>query len=229
MPRTANYLLPIVVCLMAATAHGQIEIIAPSEALKAGQHYLLEVRGLTADDLPRTLTIAEPKATTKAMGPVALAGKFYVCILAATQGQHFVAIAISTEAQPRVGSIMLDVGGTPPPPDDLSTQVAGWLLLVPTAAREAPVENPISGETMTRQQAVGATYLAVAEVAEKLGSTKAADVMLATGLKSSYGDQAVSWKPFATAADVALAELVKAGVSAAEYGEALETIGDALQ
>lgn len=129
-----RYLLPTALCLMlAATAHGQVEIIAPSEALESGRHYLLEVRGLATEDLPRTMLIAEPKDTTSAVGVSGWAGQQFIWFSASDEGRRFVALAINQpgEGPPVVAGVTLDIGGEPdpdpppppPPPGELAVVV----------------------------------------------------------------------------------------------------------
>ena len=225
----------IICLLMAATARGQVSITPPTCPLEVGRHYLLKVNGLTLADLPRAAVIAVPSATVKAHTTVGVDGEPQICFKSSVSGPCFVVIAVSpdgSEGPPEVAGIMLNVGPTAPPVppiDDIGKQAVKWLDLVPVDAREEIVGNPITGEEMTRQVAVGKTFQVVGAAAEKLGSTKAMDSMLQRGLTSSYGDQAASWKPFAAEADKALAALVKAGVGVAEYGEALSAIGEALQ
>ena len=231
--RTEDCLLPVAACLlMAATAHAQIEIVPPAEPVQVGVPVALEVTGLL--ERARATVIVYPPANPGALGPVAIGGKFYICFQAADPGRRFVAIAISTsEGPPVVGSIILDVGGESPPdppdpppvPDDLATQAAQWLEAVAEEARTEPVENPMTGTTMTRQQAVGATYTTIAKVAEKLGAVRAVNVMLTTGLDASFGDAADEWRPFADRVAAALAEIT----DAVEYGEALAIVGRVLE
>lgn len=116
--RTANYLLPTALCLLlAGTATAQIEIIAPPEALEVGRHYLLEVRGLTAEDLPRASIIAEPKATTSAIGVSGWAGQQFIWFSASDTGRRFVAIALNQpgDGPPVVAGVVLEIGGEPDP------------------------------------------------------------------------------------------------------------------
>ncbi len=242
--RTANYLLPIALCLLASTAQAGIEIIPPAEQAQPGVPVALEIRGLADGDGARSVVICYPAANTKVLGPIEIGGKFYLCFQAADTGRRFVAIASTqtSEGPPVVGSILIDVGGEsppPPPPDDLATQAVKWLdgawldgvqlPGVPQAARDEPVDDPLSEGTMTRQQAVGATFSAVGRAAKSLGSIAATNVMLTTGLASSFGDRADDWLPFATAGNAALEVIEQSGVSAEEYGEALQTIGEALK
>lgn len=228
--QTANYLLPVVCLLFAATAHAQIEIIPPAEPIEVHRAIPLEVRGLTAEDVDRSAVIYDSTSTTMVSRPFILGGKVYLCFQPAAPGQHFVAIAISnSEGRPDVGSITLDVGGSPPEPppepDDLATKTATWLQDVPEEARTEPVENPMTGTTMSRQQAVGTTYRTIAKVAEALGSVQATNVMLKTGLDASFGDAVDDWQPFADRVAGALVGIT----DAVEYGAALAIVGGALE
>jgi hypothetical protein len=107
--------------------------------------------------------------------------------------------------------------------------IRAWLEDVPTDAREVAAENPMTGESVSRQANVGRTFRNIGKVAKALGSIRAVNVMLATGLAASYGDGAADWKPFDASARKALAALAAEGATATEYGEALGLIGEVLQ
>lgn len=232
MFRRATYILPITLfLLLSVPAHAQIEILPPAEPIEVHIAVPLVVQGLSADDVARSAVICYPAA--KIMGPISIAGKHYLCFQAATPGAYFLAIAVSSEGPPRVGSITFDVVSDPdipddpppPPPDDLASQTATWLQDVRQEARDAEVTNPMTGETMTRQQAVGATYTAMATVAEALGSVQATQWMLKRGLDASFGeDGAADWQPFADRVAEALAGIT----DAVEYGAALAIVGGVL-
>ncbi len=118
------------------------------------------------------------------------------------------------------------------PPDDNGITVAkvkGWLKDVPKAVRDEVIEDPITGEKYTRQEAVGKTFSQIGETVKALGSVRAANVMLTTGLVASFGPKAKEWQSFAVLADAALKELEDDKVGAAEYGRMLLLIGGALQ
>lgn len=216
--------------LLSATAHAQIEIVPPAEPIEVGEPVALEVTGLL--DRARATVIVEPKATTTVIGPILMGGKHYICLQAATPGQHLLALTVLTEGQPCVGSIIaFDVGGSPPPPppppppDDLATQTAEWLQDVPEEARDAEIENPMTGEKRTRQQNVGATYTAISQVAVLLGSVQAMNEMLKNGLGASFGDAAADWQPFADK----VAEAIAGITDVVEYGAALGIVGGVLE
>ena len=125
--------------------------------------------------------------------------------------------------------------GPPPPnpptgPDlDLSQEAAQWLALVPAAVRGEVFTHPISGDTMTRQQAIGRTFREVGGVAGELGSFEAVDMMLSIGLAPGFMPNAEVWQPFSSKADAALEDLKTKGVTVAQYGQALQSIGRALE
>lgn len=125
----------------------------------------------------------------------------------------------------------------PPPGDDPEDPdspvnekvIRAWLDAVPADAREVAVTNPITKASATRQQNVGRTFSGIGQVARSLGSIRACNVMLATGLAASYGDGAAEWEPFDAAARKALGVMAAEGANATEYGEALGLIGEVLR
>ncbi|KKN88323.1 hypothetical protein LCGC14_0248850 [marine sediment metagenome] len=118
-----------------------------------------------------------------------------------------------------------------PPNDNGITEVMvrEWLNNVPKAVRDEIIEDPITGEKYTRQEAVGKTFSQIGETVKALGSVRAANVMLTTGLVASFGPKAKEWQSFAVLADAALKELEDDKVGAAEYGQVLLLIGGVLQ
>ncbi len=123
------------------------------------------------------------------------------------------------------------IGDAPPPPDTRITtaMVRKWLDAVPEAVRSEAIKDPVTGETYTRQQAVGMTFSDVGSAAKALGSIRATNVMLTTGLAAAFGSQAAKWAPFAEAVDDALAAEEQRGIGSAEYGKILGVIGGALR
>ncbi len=123
------------------------------------------------------------------------------------------------------------IGDGPPAPDARITvaMVHKWLELVPAEVRNETIKDPITGETYTRQQAVGMTFADVGSAAKALGSIRATNVMLTTGLAAAFGSEAKEWESFAETVDAALAAEEKRGVSSAEYGKILGVIGGALR
>lgn len=123
----------------------------------------------------------------------------------------------------------------PPPGDDPDdgpineAVIKAWLDAVSTDAREVAVADPIAGTSASRQSLVGKTFSEIGQVAKALGSIRAVNVMLGTGLSASYGDGADDWAPFDAAARKALGAMAAEGANATEYGAALTLIGEVLQ
>ncbi len=146
-------------------------------------------------------------------------------------GQFTIVLAFATTDGVDQVIHVVTIGDTPHPPGSNITaaMVRTWLNEVPEAVRTAMIEDPVTGEKYTRQQAVGRTFADISTAAGKLGSIRATNVMRTTGLKAAFGPEAKQWEPFATAIDAALAAEEKRGVSPAEYGEVLAIIGRALR
>lgn len=120
-------------------------------------------------------------------------------------------------------------GPSPDPPGpDLSRDAAEWLKLVPDAARGEALEHPVSGEKLTRQQVVGRQIVSVADAAAEAGSVAAVDVLLSAGLTAALGPRANDWRGFTDAMTKAQDKLKANGVTVAQYGQALRSIGAAL-
>lgn len=130
-----------------------------------------------------------------------------------------------------------DDGPPPPPPPpplpptnwDLGKQALEWLRCVPMSARNEVLVHPTTGERTTRQRAIGRVYREVGDVTGELGSIVAADQMLAAGLQPAFGSRANEWRQFAAKADAALKAVITAGANPAQYGQALRSIGVALE
>lgn len=131
------------------------------------------------------------------------------------------------------GFMVLSANGDNPIPPDINgiteVIVRGWLKDVPKAVRDEAIVDPVTGEKYTRQEAVGKTFSQIGGTAKALGSVRAANVMLTTGLVASFGQHADGWKSFAVLADAALKELEDDGISPVEYGKVLSLIGGVLQ
>ncbi len=144
-------------------------------------------------------------------------------------------LAFETDSGVQQVAHVVTIGeGEPPVPEPpgstiTTAQVLEWLERVPSAIRNAMIDDPITGEQYTRQEAVGRTFSDIATAAEKLGSIRATNLMLTTGLKASFGPEADGWLVFADQVDDALTDAEKRGVSPAEYGEILAVIGRALR
>ena len=140
-------------------------------------------------------------------------------------------VAFILNGSPTIWKHVVVIGEGPPAPDTRITAAMAleWLERVPETVRNEPIEDPVTGEKYTRQQAVGRTFSDVGSAAKALGSIRATNVMLTTGLAAAFGSEAKHWEPFAEAADAALAAEEKRGVSPVEYGAILAVIGGALR
>ena len=155
-------------------------------------------------------------------------GRYTIMMVVQTEGggldQGFAEVFIGEIPEPPI----------PPPPDpgddpDYAALAITWLASVAKDARDDVIENPVSGEKMTRQQAVGKTLSQIGAVAKSLGSIRAINTMLTTGLIPAFGDKAEQWKSFSISVDGVLAALEKRKVTPEEYGKVLSAIGGALQ
>lgn len=151
---------------------------------------------------------------------------------ATAPGEYEITAAVNGEAGPTFFHLTITVkgGGENPPPSEAITaeNVAKWLAEVPESARSEVVTNPVTDKQMSRQQAVGQTFINIANAGPSLGSTDAMDNLLSAALVSALGDSASDWQPFANQVDAALAKLKRQGTRAAEYAEAFTVIGRAL-
>ena len=117
----------------------------------------------------------------------------------------------------------------PPSPDQItSANVAKWLAEVPAAVRNETITNPITGEEITRQQAVGETFLNIGKAGPALGAVGALDQMLSVALVSAMGENKDHWKPFGSAVDSGLANLKARDASVADYAAAFLVVGEVL-
>ncbi len=146
-------------------------------------------------------------------------------------GQFTVILDIETDGLHRQVTHVVVIGDQPDTPSSNITaaQVRTWLELVPEKVRTVPADNPVTGEKMTRQEAVGQTFSDIATAATPLGSIRATNVMLTTGLAAAFGPEAAGWRAFADRVDAALADAEKRGITATEYGKVLAVIGGALR
>jgi len=146
-------------------------------------------------------------------------------------GQFTIVLAIATTEGVEQVTHVVVIGDGPKPPNSAITAalVRQWLNAVPENVRNASADNPVTGEKMTRQQAVGQTFSDIATAAKELGSIRATNVMLTTGLAAAFGPGASDWRAFADRVDAALAVEEKRGITAAEYGAVLAVIGGALR
>jgi Na+-transporting NADH:ubiquinone oxidoreductase subunit NqrB len=123
------------------------------------------------------------------------------------------------------------VKGSGPPNDTESitaVNVRRWLETVPAEVRTEQITHPITGEKMTRQAAVGQTFLNIGKAGTAIGSVSGLDLMLSTALVSALGDKAASWQSFASSVDGGLSKLKEQGASVADYAAAFLVIGGTL-
>jgi hypothetical protein len=151
---------------------------------------------------------------------------------AQTAGEfRVVAAIVSTDQEITFAEKIIIVKGDKPPTNDeaiTTANVKKWLADVPDNVRKESITHPITGETMTRQEAVGQTFLNIGKAGTAIGSIPGLDLMLSTALVSALGTQAVAWQPFADAVDTGLSKLKEQNVSAGSYSEAFLLIGRAL-
>jgi hypothetical protein len=162
--------------------------------------------------------------------------QFYTKVAGSYTVKALVVSVVDWDAQEyriEVLSKTITVSGAGPDPDpetDYHKAALSWLASVPVSARTAIAsKNPVTGEILTRQGAVSATFEQVGKVAKQLGSIAAVNRMLTTGIDVAFGPVDQEWRSFATSADAALAALEAKGVTATEYGAVLTTIGRALR
>ena len=118
------------------------------------------------------------------------------------------------------------------PPVDTETinaeNVRIWLETVAADVRNEIITHPITGETITRQVAVGQTFLNIGKAGSAIGSVAGLDLMLSTALVSALGDKAASWQSFASSVDAGLSKLKEQQTSVADYAAAFVVIGGTL-
>ena len=185
---------------------------------------LIRLRATGAESTSYSWVVVPPTPDFEADGSRAF--------LSARAASNFtIVLAVVTEAGVVQVTHVVVVGDGPPAPDTRITtaMVQLWLNGVPEKERNETIKDPVTGETYTRQQAVGRTFSDVGSAAKALGSIRATNVMLTTGLAAAFGKQASKWASFAQAVDDALAAEEKRGIKAAEYGKILGVIGGALR
>ena len=130
-------------CLTAVGMAAQpIEIVVPPEDLQADRDYLIQVTGLATDQLPNVTLLAEPKATTRAIGVTGWAGEQFIWFRGTGPGTRFLALALNGQQRPLVITSVLEVGGSspdpppPPPPPPVPGDLC-VILVEESAARTA--------------------------------------------------------------------------------------------
>ena len=185
---------------------------------------LIRLRATGAESASYSWVVVPPTPDFEALGNRAF-------LSSRATGQFTVVLAVATEIGVAQVTHVVVIGDGPPEPDTRITtaMVHKWLELVPAEVRNETIKDPVTGETYTRQQAVGMTFADVGSAAKALGSIRATNVMLTTGLAAAFGSEAKQWEPFAEAVDAALAAEEKRGITATEYGKVLGVIGGALR
>ena len=185
---------------------------------------LIRLRATGAESTSYSWVVVPPTPDFEAIGNRAF-------LSSRTLGQFTIVLAVVTETGVAQATHVVVIGDGPPEPDSRITAVMvhKWLKGVPEKERNETIKDPVTGETYTRQQAVGRTFSDVGSAAKALGSIRATNVMLTTGLAAAFGAEAAKWAPFAEAADAALAAEETRGVSPVEYGKILGVIGGALR
>ena len=117
------------------------------------------------------------------------------------------------------------------PPDVPNEQITKdnvkqWLLVVKEEVRNEKITNPLNQTEMTRQQAIGQTFLNIGKASEAIGSIAGLELMLSTALTPTLGDSASEWKSFADKIDLALSSLKDGPME--EYVKAYIIIGETL-
>lgn len=117
------------------------------------------------------------------------------------------------------------------PPDVPTEQITKenvkeWLLLIKEEVRNEKITNPLNQTEMTRQQAIGQTFLNIGKASEAIGSIAGLELILSTALTPTLGDSASEWKSFADKVDSALSLLKNESLE--EYVKAYIIIGETL-
>lgn len=126
--------------------------------------------------------------------------------------------------------ITVEDGGVPPSTGEAITKenVKKWLNEVPLLTRKEKFVQPITGQQMTRQEAVAQTFTNIGNAGSSIASVPGLDLMLSTALVSALGETAGNWKPFAESVDNGLSLLKKNNVKATDYAKAFLLIGEVL-
>ena len=126
--------------------------------------------------------------------------------------------------------IMVKGTGEPPQPDISITQenIQKWLEQVPSEVRKEKFTQPMTGEELTREEAVAQTFTNIGKAGQAIGSVPGLDLMLSTALVSSLGDSADKWQDFANSIEKGLQVMKDNGCSAVEYGNAFILIGESI-
>jgi hypothetical protein len=118
-------------------------------------------------------------------------------------------------------------GNAPPTLEDISAaNVKLWLQTIPIETRNESMTNPLTQEVMSKQKAIGQTFLNIGKAADAIGTIPGLELMLSTALTPVLGSSAAQWQEFANKIDAGLAKLKEGTVS--DYAKAYITIGEVL-
>lgn len=113
--------------------------------------------------------------------------------------------------------------------DITTANVSKWLAEIPESVRNETIKHPISGEDITRQAAIGQTFLNIGKAGTSIGNIAGLELMLSTALTTVLGDNTEAWQTFANNIDGGLAAIKeKEGVTVVEYANAYILIGEVL-
>jgi len=147
-------------------------------------------------------------------------------------GTYTVVAGINGEPGPTYTllEIVVKGEGIPPTPNVAITleNVRKWLEEVPLLTRNEKFAHLITGEMLTRQEAVSQTFLSIGKAGPAIASIPGIDLMLSTALKSATGESNTNWQVFANLIDRGLAALKEQKVTAIKYADALTVVGEAL-
>lgn len=109
-----------------------------------------------------------------------------------------------------------DPPGPPPVDLDLSDEARQWLQDVPQDARSV-------------QANLATVLIEIGNQGERIGSIAAINALVGVGVAAAISDKGTAWKPFLESLNGALDRLVEQGVSPADYGKALASVGRGLE
>ena len=110
-----------------------------------------------------------------------------------------------------------------------TSNVTKWLATIPEVVRNETIKHPVSGEDITRQAAIGQTFLNIGKAGTAIGNVTGLELMLSTALTTVLGDNTEAWQTFADNIDMGLAAIKeKEGVTVIEYANAYILIGEVL-
>ena len=143
---------------------------------------------------------------------------------------RIVAVSVVDKDISFVEKTIVIVGGPPVSNDiTLSTEnILKWLETVPVEVRAETITNPLTEEVLTRQKAIGQTFLNIGKGGEAIGSIPGLELMLSTALSTLLGDNSEAWQSFADKIDTGLSVIKDANSTVVEYANAYILIGETL-